>query len=93
MQKDIYYYEKMSDNKLLKELSKVIGIKDSAFIFDLNAINKFVLSKDGPFQCRYVKNIYLIIGHHDHQEIEAVLATSKIRIIALLQTLNNYYSF
>ena len=80
-------FKDMSDDELFDSLTQLSGIVDRNFMTDLNAINEFVLSKDGPFQCKFAHNVYNVIEHHDHCEVEAILATAKLRVIALLQTL------
>jgi hypothetical protein len=53
----------------------------------LEMINKFVLAQSGSFQCAFVNNLYKVIGHHDHMEVEAVLAEIVPRAEALYLTL------
>jgi len=56
---------------------------------NINIVNDFVLAQDRPFQCEFVRVLYLLIGHHDHMEVEAILARPRIRAEALYLTLIN----
>ena len=72
-------------------MSNLYSYPDTCYKFteDLNVVNSHVLNQDGPFQCEFVRVLYLLIGHHDHMEVEAVLARPRIRAEALYLTLIN----
>ena len=87
---DLSEVQKMSICEIHREFDRLIAGGPCYDVFDLDEINHYVLSKDGPFQVAFVNNLYTVIGHHDHMEVEAVLATARLRAEALLLTLKNF---
>lgn len=73
--------------KLCQLVREICELSDNQYVnvrdVDLDVINEYVLSQSGPFQCSFVNNIYTLIGHHDHMEVEAVLARPRVRAMAL----------
>ena len=77
--------QSLTDEELFNELVSLTN--GEVWIGDINEIIEFILKQSGPFQIAYVQNLYTIIGHHDHMEVEAVLAKPRQRVEALLMTL------
>lgn len=89
---DINDIRALSDNELINRLDCYLNNTDDNYYTinwtnDLNALYWTLNSKQSIFQCAFVDNLYRIIGHHDHMQIEAVLASPKFRAQALLLTL------
>ncbi len=82
--------QKMEWDQLLEAIRHWAGDRWAIRDGDLNSINHYVLSRGGPFQVTFVNNLRNVIGHHDHAEVEIVLATARLRAEALLMTLKNF---
>lgn len=82
-------YRLMDDKELFNILNTKLGISDPNWMNSIDNINTYVLNQDEIFQRRFVINVYLMVGHHDNNHIDAVLSSARIRIWALLTTLNN----
>ncbi len=79
---------KLTDCYLYGQLAMLTDGK--VYRTDLNVLNEFILSQGGPFQVAFVNNLRTVVGHHDHMEIEIVLASARLRSEALLLTLKNF---
>ena len=84
---DLSEVQALTDKELHHEVSSLTNAE--VWTDDINEMIEFILKQTGPFQIAYVQNLYTIIGHHDHMEVEAVLAKPRQRCEALLITLKN----
>lgn len=57
------------------------------FIMDLNAMHEVVMALPSAKQVAFVTNLWHVLGHHDHVEVEAVNATAMQRAIAYIMTM------
>lgn len=57
------------------------------YYHDLNAMYELVMSLPLEKQVQFAHELYNILGHHDHVEIEAINASAKQRALAFLITM------
>ena len=54
------------------------------YFHNLNAIHNAVLAQGHLFAVRFYRNLLMVLGHHDHVEVEAVNAKAAQRLEAFV---------
>ena len=59
------------------------------YLNDLNAMHEAVCNQGLPFCVSFYHALLIVIGHHDHMEMEAVIATAAQRAEAFILAMKN----